>query len=129
MYWKDGLSKKLHWNMIFLVSSVKMAFLFIKNIIFFLGTENERWYFSKNKWKYDVFCIFDIDGISFSHKHEITPPQKSRDDLLPKNTLKDDISGITEKDDTNPRKDDIGILDWHSKKSYNDSLYLYGDLF
>ena len=37
--------------------------------------------------------------------------QKSRDDLLPKNALKDDISGITEKDDTNPRKDDIGILD------------------
>ena len=37
--------------------------------------------------------------------------KKSRDDLLPKNTLKDDISGITEKDDTNPRKDDIGIPD------------------
>ena len=37
--------------------------------------------------------------------------KKSRDDLLPKNALKDDISGITEKDDTNPRKDDIGILD------------------
>ena len=36
---------------------------------------------------------------------------KSKDDLLLQNTLKDDISGITEKDDTNPRKDDIGILD------------------
>ena len=39
--------------------------------------------------------------------------------------LKDDISSITEKDDTHPRKDDIGILDWHSRKSSNDSLYLY----
>ena len=36
--------------------------------------------------------------------------QKNKDDLLPKNTLKDDISGITEKE-AHPRKDDIGILD------------------
>ena len=36
--------------------------------------------------------------------------QKSKDDLFPKNTRKDDISGITEKDDIHPRKDDIDIL-------------------
>ena len=30
--------------------------------------------------------------------------QKSKDDLLPKNTLKDDISGIIEKDDIHPGK-------------------------
>ena len=36
--------------------------------------------------------------------------QKSKDDLFPKNTPKDDISGITEKDDIHPRKDDTGIL-------------------
>ena len=41
-------------------------------------------------WKY-VFCMFGKDGISFSPKGE--------------------ISGITEKDDIHPRKDDIGILD------------------
>ena len=29
---------------------------------------NERWSFSKNPWKYDFFCIFDIDGIAFSFK-------------------------------------------------------------
>ena len=29
---------------------------------------NERWSFSKNSWKYDFFCIFDIDGIAFSFK-------------------------------------------------------------
>ena len=46
-----------------------------------------------------------------------------------KNTPKDGISGITEKDDFHPRKDDIGILDWPSRKSSNDSLYFYGDLF
>ena len=37
--------------------------------------------------------------------------QKSKDDLFPKNALKDGISGITEKGDIHPRKDDIGILD------------------
>ena len=37
--------------------------------------------------------------------------QKSKDDVFPKNTPKDGISGITEKDDIYPRKDDIGILD------------------
>ena len=55
--------------------------------------------------------------------------QKSKDDLFPKNTPKDDISGITEKDDIYPRKDDIGILDWHSRKSSNDSVCFYGDPF
>ena len=120
--------KKSHWNMIFLVSSGKMAFLFLENMIFFLQTENERWSFSKNTWKY-IFRLFGKDGISFSYKHEITLREKSKDDLLPIKTLKDDIFSITEKDDSHPRKDDIGILDWHSRKSSNDSLYLYGDLF
>ena len=36
--------------------------------------------------------------------------QKSKDDLFLKNTPKDDISGIAEKDDIHPRKDYIGIL-------------------
>ena len=34
--------KKSHWNMIFLLSSGKMAFLFPENMTFFLRTENER---------------------------------------------------------------------------------------
>ena len=36
--------------------------------------------------------------------------QRSRDDLFLKNTPKDNISSITEKDDIHPRKNDIGIL-------------------
>ena len=47
----------------------------------------------------------------------------------PQKTPKDDISRITEKDDFHLRKDDIGILDSHSRESSNDSLYFYGDLF
>ena len=35
--WKDGLSKKLRWNMIFLVLSGKMIFLFPKNMILHVG--------------------------------------------------------------------------------------------
>ena len=54
--------------------------------------------------------------------------QKSKDDLFPKNTPKDGISGITEKDVINPRKDDIGIPGSYSRKSSNDSLYFYRDL-
>ena len=36
--------------------------------------------------------------------------QKSKDELFPKNTPKDDISAINEKKDIHPKKDDIGIL-------------------
>ena len=49
--------KKSHWNMIFLVLSGKMGF-FSENMIFFLWTENERWSFPRNTWKYDIFCIY-----------------------------------------------------------------------
>ena len=37
--------------------------------------------------------------------------QKSKDDLFQKNTRKHDISGITEKDNIHPKKEDISILD------------------
>ena len=33
---------------------------------------------SQNIWKYDVFCIFCKDGISFSDKYEITPLSKKQ---------------------------------------------------
>ena len=56
-----------------------------------------------------MFSVYSIKTV-FSYKHEITLCQKSKDDLLPKNTPKDDISDITEKDDTHPKKDDIDVL-------------------
>ena len=49
-----------------------------------------------------VFCIFG--KVTLLSK-------KSKMIFSQKNTLKDDISDITKKDDTHPRKDDIGILD------------------
>ena len=59
-----------------------------------------------------MFFAYSIKIVfTFPTNMKLPLHQESKDDLLPKNTLKDDISGITEKDDTNPRKDDIGILD------------------
>ena len=49
-------------------------------------------------------------GIFFPTNMKLPFCQKSNDDLFPKNTPKDDISVITEKDDIYPRKDDIDIL-------------------
>ena len=71
--------------------------------------ENER-YFSKNAWKYNVFCMLVKVVFLFPSRMKLPFCQKSKDDLFPKNTPKDDISSITEKDDIHPRKDDIGIL-------------------
>ena len=58
-------------------------------------------FLKKGTWKYDIFFIFGKDGISFSDKYDINLLSKN---LLPKNALKDDISGITGKDDINLRK-------------------------
>ena len=69
-------------------------------MIFFLWAENEgRWSLSKNEWKYGIFCICVGD-----YKHDIAPRQKAKMPLPRKNTPKGDISGITEKDDIDPRK-------------------------
>ena len=48
--------KRPSWNMIFLVLSGKMIFFFSRKHDFLLWTENERWSFSRNTWKYDTPC-------------------------------------------------------------------------
>ena len=77
MFWKDSISKKSHWNMILLLSSRKMAFVSAENMVFILRTKNERWSFSKNAWKYDVFCIFGKDDLSFPYKYDFLNIQKA----------------------------------------------------
>ena len=54
--------------------------------------------------------MFSKDVIVFPTNMKLPFCQKSKDDIFPKNTPKDDISRITEKDDIYPRKDDIGML-------------------
>ena len=55
MFWKDGLSKKLHWNMIFLVLSGKMIFIFPENMILFFRHKRKDDLPQKNTCKYDIF--------------------------------------------------------------------------
>ena len=113
--------KKSHWNMIFLLSSGKMAFLFPKYMTFFLRTENERWSFSKNIWKYNVFCMFGKNGIFFSLQIWNYPTVKKAKIIFSRKIHLKMMILILEKM--------ILALDWHSRKSSNDSLYLYGYLF
>ena len=54
MFWKDVLPKKSHWNMIFLVSSGKMIFLFPENMIFFIRRKMKDDLSQKNMRKYDI---------------------------------------------------------------------------
>ena len=55
MFWKDGLSKKSHWNMIFLVLSWKVIFLFPENMTLFFRHKRKDDLSQKNTWKYDIF--------------------------------------------------------------------------
>ena len=112
MFWKDGLSKKLHWNMIFLVLSGKM-FFFLPENIFFRWSKNERWFFPRNTWKYDTFGMYVFSIFIFLHCYIyffcILPfCQKKRIFSPRKIYLKV-----------------IDILDWHSRKN---SLYSYEEL-
>ena len=58
-----------------------------------------------------MFSVYSVKMVFlFPTNMKLSSCQKSKDDLLPKDTHKDDSSDITEKDDTHPRKDHIGIL-------------------
>ena len=52
---KDGFPQKMHWNMIFLVLSGKMIFLFPENMILFFRRKMKDDFSQKNTWKYDIF--------------------------------------------------------------------------
>ena len=141
--------KKMHGNMIF-SSNVLKNWSFRKNwdgIWSFLYHE-ERWYFFFLKiwycftdgklkmiflkkymeiWSFlyvgkgGISCMLVKAVFLFPTNMKWPFRQKSKDEFFPKNAHKDDISGITGKDGIYPRKDDIGILDWNSRKSSNDS--------
>ena len=106
---KMTFPKKLHWNMIFLVSSRKMIFLFPENMILFFRRKMnddlsqkktkkkaiEIWYILQIFWKdglskkialeYDLSYIIRKDGISFSRKYYIFfYRRKMKDDLSQK---------------------------------------------
>ena len=52
---KKVFPKRLRWNMIFLVLSGKMIFLFPENMILFFRRKMKDDLSQKNTWKYDIF--------------------------------------------------------------------------
>ena len=77
-------------------------------------------YFFRRKVKDDLsqkihgnmmFSVYSVKmAFLFPTNMKLPFCQKSKDDLLWKDTFEDGIFAITEKDDAHPRKDDIGIL-------------------
>ena len=58
MFWKDDLLKKIALGYVISCIIWKDGISFPENLIVFLWTENEKWSFSRNAWKYDIFCIY-----------------------------------------------------------------------
>ena len=94
----------------FLYYEERWHFFFPKIRYIFCRRKMKDEYHLKNTWKYDVFCMLVKMVFLFLTNMKLPYCQKSKYDLFLKNAPKDDISGITEKDDIHPRKDDIGIL-------------------
>ena len=86
-----SFQKKLHWNMIFLLLSGKIIFLFPENMILYLRRKMKDDLSQKNTQKYDIFfklsekmvfpkraapahdpsCIIWKYGVFFSRKHDV----------------------------------------------------------
>ena len=119
--------KKIHGNMIFSSTFLKRwsfqliniflvlsgrRYFFPENMIFFHWAESERWPFSRNTWKYDIFCV------------HVRVLQTWCDAPLPKKKKNQRWSY--------PAKMHlkvIDVLDWHPRKSSSNSLYFHGDLY
>ena len=90
---KIVLPKRLHWNMIFLVLSGKMVFLFWKNILFFRRKMKDD---LSQKIHGKIYLVKMVFYYYFVKKTEMIFSRKE--------TLKDNIFGIIEKHDIHPRK-------------------------
>ena len=102
--------KKSHWNMTFPVSSEKMAFLFLENMIFSLVEMKDD--LSQKIHGNMVFSVYSVKMVFlFPTNMELPFCQKGKDYLLLKITYENGIYSIFKKGDAHPRKDDIGILD------------------
>ena len=57
-FWKDGLFNKGRdgtWPFLYYLE--ERWYFFPENMIFFPCAGSERWLFSRNTWKYDIFCV------------------------------------------------------------------------
>ena len=95
IFWKDGLSKKSHWNMIFCLISGKVAFLFFSKI----------WHFFFKREMKDDLSQKIHGNMTFSvymykcYKYDNLLRKKAKIIFSRKNKLIGDISDITEKND------------------------------
>ena len=55
---KYGISKKMVQEHGVTCTIWKDGISFAENMLFFVWTENKTWSFSRNSWKYDIFCIY-----------------------------------------------------------------------
>ena len=114
---KDGRSQKIHGNIF--RSDVLKRWSFQKNCawIWSFSYHQERWHFFFSKmWSFfygrkmkdylsqkihgNMFSVYSVKMVFlFTTNMKLPLCQKSKDDLLAKNSTKDDIFGITEKDD------------------------------
>ena len=86
-FWEDGLFKRgcaATWSFL---HYLKRWYFLPENRIFFLWAESERWPFSRNTWKYDIFCVHVRVLQTWRHA---PLSKKSKTVLSHKNTLKDD---------------------------------------
>ena len=105
-----SFQKKLHWNMIFLVLPGKMIFRFPENMLLFFRRKMKDHLSRKIKkiHRNMIFSVYSVKMVFLFPINMILPfCQKNKDDLLPKNILTDDISGIIEKNDIHPIKHGI----------------------
>ena len=71
MFWKKRLSKTIALEYGLSCIIRKDDIFFPKIWSYSLG-EDERWSLLKYTWKYDIFCTFGKDCISFSYRYDIT---------------------------------------------------------
>ena len=85
MFRRDGLSKKivLEYDLSYIMRKDGISFS-RKYDIFFTDWKWKR-YFSKNTWKYDVFCMLAKIAFLFPTNMKLPFCQKSKDDLFRQN--------------------------------------------
>ena len=113
-FWKDGLFKNLRaWKWCFLYYLERWDF-FPKNMIFFSWPQSERLSFSRNTWKYDIFCVH-VPALQPWHHTQLSKK------------IKDDPCGWSYPAKIHLKL--IEVLDWRPRKSSNNFPYFHEDLY
>ena len=79
-FWKDGLFKRVVQGHGLSCLIWKDGILFPKNMIFFSWEDSERWSFSRNAWKFDIFCVHVRVLQTWRH---VLLSKKIKDGLIP----------------------------------------------